>query len=407
MPKTIVFKIWKFPQLSETFVVNQIVTAIKLGYEVKVLVGEEQNFEEHSNIKLIDEYKIRDKIVKEDYKIPLNRFLRITKGFFLMLGFVLQLPAFFRFYKLSSKKEISIIYQFHFYKKFKNIHAFHIQFGTNKFPVDILKKAGLLKGKIIASFHGHDLYFPINNRIHNNGYYNVLFESADYLVSNTPFLKEKLLEINAPISKIKIIPVAVSTNIFIPNFSKVKRGNTVKLVTVGRLETFKGHIWGLRTTELLIKNGCDVTYCIAGSGSLEQELKSEVKKRGLEKYIHFRGKVNQSEVKEILQDSDIFLMTSVTDPDYGVESQGLVTAEAQACGLPVVAFDSGGVKYTLKDGVTGFLCKEKDIVCFTAQVEKLVRNKSLRKKMSDNAVQFVEENFSENSVLEKWKELYS
>ena len=88
------------------------------------------------------------------------------------------------------------------------------------------------------------------------------------------------------------------------------------------------------------------------------------------------------------------------------ESQGWVSAEAQACVLPAVAFDSGGVKYTLIDGETGFLCKEKDIECYTEKIELLIRNDSLRKKMGIDAVQFIERKYSENSVLNKWRNIY-
>jgi colanic acid/amylovoran biosynthesis glycosyltransferase len=118
------------------------------------------------------------------------------------------------------------------------------------------------------------------------------------------------------------------------------------------------------------------------------------------------GKRNQEEISRVLPMQDIFLMTSITDPKYGVESQGLVTAEAQACGLPVVAFDSGGVKYTFIDGETGFLCKEKDIECYTEKIELLIRNDSLRKKMGIDAVQFIEREYSENSILNKWRNIY-
>ena len=406
MQKTILFKIWKFPQLSETFVLNQVVTAIKLGFDVKILVGECQDFKENSNLQIIDKYNIRDRIIIEDYKIPEGKLLRMIKGFVLLFSFSADWNSFKKFYRLSSKKNFSLIYKFNFYRNFKNVDIFHIQFGTNKHPVDILKKAGLLYGKVVVSFHGHDLYFPINNRIPNNGYYDLLFETAGYLVANTPFLKGKLLEINAPVNKIKIIPVAVSTDIFKPS-RKTKVAETVKLITVGRLENFKGQIWGIKAVGKLVNKGLKVEYIIAGDGSLMNTLKHFVKELNLEGSIIFLGAVSQKGVKEALQEADIFLMTSVTDPDYGVESQGLVTAEAQACGLPVVAFDSGGVKSTLEDGKTGFLCKEKDINCFASKIEQLIVNEELRKRMSKNAVNFIEGHYSENSVREKWKSIYA
>ena len=74
----------------------------------------------------------------------------------------------------------------------------------------------MLYSKMIVSFHGHDLYFPINGIIHNNGYYENLFEYSDILIANTPYFKNLLMELRSTMEKIKTIPVAVDTNSFIP-----------------------------------------------------------------------------------------------------------------------------------------------------------------------------------------------
>ena len=405
MSKTIVFKIWKFPKLTETFVINQIITAIKLGYRVKILAGECLDFESNSNHSLLEEYNLQEKVVLEDYKIPANRFLRVLKGILLLTDFLPNWGNFLRFYKLSPKKSISLIYIFSFYKKLWDTEVFHIQFGTNKHPVDILKKTGLIKAKLIVSFHGHDLHFPIFNQIQNKDYYKVLFDTGDYLVCNTNYLKDKLLKLGAPGHKVKIIPVTVDTEMFIP-LKNAAPDNPIKLVTVGRVDELKGQQNGVQAVKLLKEKGYSVKYYIGGEGSHSKFIKELVSRLGLTDNVRFMGKMSPPEVVQLLQSAHIFLMTSVTEANGMQESQGLVTAEAQACGLPVVAFDSGGVKYTLLEGKTGFLCTEKDTKCLAEKVEILLQDNQLRERMGKNAVRFIEANFSENSVLEKWKNLY-
>jgi colanic acid/amylovoran biosynthesis glycosyltransferase len=405
LKKSILFKIWKFPQLSETFIVNQIVLAVKMGFEVRILTGELNDISKNANCELFEEYNLYDKIIIEDYKIPQQKSKRIFKAVWLLIMNVFLLPQLIKYYKEAGKNGLLPLYEFFFYKSFRNFDAIHIQFGTNKYPVDIMKKTGYLKSRIIVSFHGHDLYFPINNIIPNNGYYDRLFEAADYLVANTPFLREKLLAINAPEEKIEIIPVAIDTNIFKPNKGKNKH-EKLKLVTVGRLDELKGQKYGIEAVNILLKKGYLVEYAIAGSGVNEEKLKYLIEELDLTRNVFLKGKISPGEVFRLLQDSDIFLMTSITNSAGMEESQGLVTAEAQACGLPIVAFDTGGVKYTLIEGETGFLCKEKDIECYTEKIELLIRNDSLRKKMGIDAVQFIERKYSENSVLNKWRNIY-
>ncbi|PTX44080.1 colanic acid/amylovoran biosynthesis glycosyltransferase [Christiangramia gaetbulicola] len=405
MSKTIIFKVWKFPKLSETFVVNQIVLAKKLGYQVKVLVEEVLEIKENANLDIFKQFKIADSIILEDYDIPKNRIWRWIKGAFLLFKNIVYWPGIYKAFRFTKKKNIQLIYQFDFYRKFRNIDIFHIQFGNNKNPVDLLKKCGFLKSNIVVSFHGHDLFFPINNRIPNNGYYNDLFACSSYLIANTPFLKQKLLELGAPESKIKIIPVAIDLDLFC-NKKLKGPGEEIKLITIGRLDELKGQKYGIHAVYDLVKKGYDVRYIIAGSGNNISNLRQKVIELKLEKHIVFKGMVNPSEVVKLLKYSDIFLMTSVRNSRGEVESQGLVTAEAQACGLPVVAFRSGGVPHTLEEDRSGFLCEEKDITCFVSKIETLILDKELRKTMGENGREFVEKNFSEKSVIARWNKVY-
>ena len=118
------------------------------------------------------------------------------------------------------------------------------------------------------------------------------------------------------------------------------------------------------------------------------------------------GARDQSEVKKLMQESDVFLMTSTYDECGRRETQGVVTAEAQACGLPVVAFRSGGVPYTIEEGKTGFLAEEKNVAEFTHHLRKLCMDNTLRKKMGRTARKFIEANFSNTELAKKQISLY-
>lgn len=406
LKKKILFKIWKFPQLSETFIVNQIVLAVKIGYEVKILAEEPTGISNNANTKLFEEYNLAEKIIVENYRIPKQRVERLFKATQLLINNVSLLSYLIAYYKESANKGLLPLYEFFFYKPYRYYDVIHIQFGTNKHPLDIMKKIGYLKSRLIVSFHGHDLYFPINNRIPNNGYYERLFEAADHLITNTPFLREKLLAINAPEEKITIIPVPVNTSIFYPN-RVIDKNEKIRLVTVGRLDELKGQKYGIQAVNILLKKGYSIEYLIAGAGDNEGNLRNLINELAISRNVFLKGKISPGEVSQLLQSSDIFLMTSVINSEGMEESQGLVTAEAQACGLPVVAFDSGGIKYTLVDGKTGFLCNQKDIGAYAGKLEILINDEKLRIRMGERAVSFVEENYSENSVLHKWSQIYS
>ena len=349
--------------------------------------------------------RLEKRLILEDYKIPATKSGRAIKAAGLILKRPELLAPLLRFYKQNPRKGFFAIFQFFFYESLRNYEIIHIQYGTNKSPVDILKKTGFLKSRIITSFHGHDLHFPINNRIQKDGYYDLLFEVADVLVCNTIFLKSRLIALKAPENKIETVPVAVDTDFFQP-IPVTNKDGKLRLITVGRLDELKGQEYGIKAVSSLVKKGLKVEYILAGAGVSERRLKDLVKKRDLGEVVCFKGKVDQKEVLQLLQQADLFLMTSVTNEVGMQESQGLVTAEAQACGLPVVAFDTGGVKYTLEDGKTGFLCEEKNVDDFAAKIELLLKDSGLREEMGKKARQFIEKEYSEISVMKKWKGIY-
>ncbi|WP_159447904.1 glycosyltransferase family 4 protein [Salegentibacter salinarum] len=385
--------------------VNQIVTAIKLGYEVRILTEEFCDISENANKDLFRQYELENKLILEDYNIPETKRGRAFKGMSLIIKRWDLFKPLLIFYKSSNRKGFFPIFQFFFYASLRNYEVIHIQFGTNKDPIDILKKNGFLKSRIITSFHGHDLHFPINNQILEDGYYDNLFEVADVLVCNTTYLKEKLKTLRAPENKIETIPVTVDTDTFRPAaFHRDK--NKLKLMTVGRMDQLKGQEYGIKAVNLLIKKGIDVQYILVGTGIYEERLKKMVDELGLNGNISFKGKTNPKDVAKLLQSADIFLMTSVTNKVGMQESQGLVTAEAQACGLPVIAFDTGGVKYTLKDGQTGFLCREKEVNAMADKIELLINNPKLREEIGKKAREFIEKEYSEIAVMNKWQDIY-
>jgi colanic acid/amylovoran biosynthesis glycosyltransferase len=119
------------------------------------------------------------------------------------------------------------------------------------------------------------------------------------------------------------------------------------------------------------------------------------------------GKKNRQQVKASLNEHDIFVLPAVAVDNERRETQGLATLEAQSCGLPVVVFDSGGVKYTVMDGVTGFVVPEYDVKSFVLKIERLITDNELRNNMGRKAIQFVRNEFSLMHLREVWCKVYS
>lgn len=406
MSKKIVFKVSEFPHLSETFIVAQIVTAIKLGYDVQIIIRKLLDNDTAINSILINEYNLLDKIIIEDYNIPKNKFLRLIKWVLLLITNFNGLSVIIKFHKEFSRFSLTWLYQWSFYQKFRDASFFHVQYGTNSKPLDVLKKTGF-KPSLIVTFHGHDAFFPINGYIPNNGYYDNLFKYADLITANTPYLADKIIELGCPKELLSIIPVGADTDFFYPNEEIKTIHKTLKLITVGRLDKVKGHNFSILAIADLISKGVDVTLTIIGEGTERKSLESLIAKYNLNEKVFMKGSKLQLEVRQELWEHDVYLLTAVALTDGRRETQGLATLEAQACGLPVVVFDSGGIKYTLENEVSGFVCDEFDVDAVVGSVLKFVKNPILLRDMSDRAVKFVNENFSQKIINQKWEIIYN
>jgi len=76
----------------------------------------------------------------------------------------------------------------------------------------------------------------------------------------------------------------------------------------------------------------ELKWCVVGRGELMQELKAQAERLGVKDRVEFTGYLSEADVKKRLFAADIFML-----PTRDLEGFGLVTIEANACGLPVVA----------------------------------------------------------------------
>jgi glycosyltransferase involved in cell wall biosynthesis len=124
-----------------------------------------------------------------------------------------------------------------------------------------------------------------------------------------------------------------------------------------------------------------------GDGELRPQLKAEIAKQSL-KHAYLLGFRNQSELPDLYAMSDVLVLPSWHEP------VGLVTNEAMASGLVVIASNRTGVwgpQAPVRDGETGFVYRAGDTEALTEAMRKLVRDHGLRQRMGRRAAEVVEE----------------
>jgi glycosyltransferase involved in cell wall biosynthesis len=155
--------------------------------------------------------------------------------------------------------------------------------------------------------------------------------------------------------------------------------NEKVLISIGRLAQEKNWPTLLEAVKIVIQKHPDLRVVIIGDGVEKNNLQTLAGELGLAERVTFTGELPFSEVPAYLKAADLFAFASIT------ETQGLVTMEAMAAGLPVVAVDASGTSDIVDEGKQGFLVPN-DAAALAKSIDKMLNSPSLMRKFKRNAL---------------------
>jgi len=136
---------------------------------------------------------------------------------------------------------------------------------------------------------------------------------------------------------------------------------------------------------------------VVGSGEYLDKLKQDSAKLN----ITFHGKLAHDQTARWFINSDVFLF-----PTRRVEGFPMVLVEAMFAGLPIVAFNMGGVADAVVDGQTGFLVKPGDFGTFKDRALRIMSDPELRESMSRAALKKAHEEYRLDKMLDSYENLF-
>jgi colanic acid/amylovoran biosynthesis glycosyltransferase len=259
----------------------------------------------------------------------------------------------------------------------------HAHFGPA--GLTALPLARRLKIPLIVTFHGYDATvsdafmarsnYRVRVYLRNR---HVLQKEAALFIAVSEFLRKQLIARTFPEERILVHYTGVDTNFFAPDPSVLRKP---LVLFVGRLTEKKGCAHLLRAMQVVEQAMPTVELVVVGDGTLRGELEELAKKT----LCHFRflGWLTPEGVREWMNRARVFCVPSVRAPSGDGEGFGMVFAEAQAMGLPVASFASGGVPEAVFDGATGLLAAEGDWRGLARNILALLENDNLWRKMSE------------------------
>ena len=248
-----------------------------------------------------------------------------------------------------------------------------------------LRKAGA--ERIVALTHGHEVWwakvFPFNLIMRRIG---STTDCLTYLGEFTRAAISKALTTKSAAAMQKIAP-GIDIEHFKPvDATALRQTLGLKdkkvIVSVGRLVHRKGQDFLIQSMPQILKQVPDAHLLLVGQGPYREHLEKLVRKHSLQKAVSFIGRIQYTDLPGYICVGDIFAMPSRSRfAGLEVEGLGIVYLEASACGLPVIAGESGGAPDAVIEGVTGFVVDGTNTEQIAKRAIELLLDEKLRISM--------------------------
>jgi glycosyltransferase involved in cell wall biosynthesis len=258
-------------------------------------------------------------------------------------------------------------------------------FSKEYWPLALMAK--LLKIKLALFKHMDFAMRPATNYF--------IPRMADRFIVISDFMKKKFIARGVKAEHMQVLYNPLSLDYFKPDpelRQKTRESlgytdNDIVLGFLGALHPDKGFLQLAEAVNLAMVQIPQLKAFWVGDGRAADALDSKISGGGFAER-HTRHKWT-SDVRPFFAAMDMLAMPSVES-----ETFGRVSIEAQACGVPVLCSNIGGIPETLLPGVTGLLLPPGDVAVWSEAVIELARNSQKRMEMSKQGREWVEQRFS-------------
>lgn len=245
-----------------------------------------------------------------------------------------------------------------------------------------LRRAGIRTA--VASTHGHEVgwsMFPGTRQM-----LRAIGRGTDVITYVSRYARGRIAAALGPTAALEALSPGVDSETFFPNAESRRAirarhglGDDPVVVCVSRLVPRKGQDWLIEVWPQVRAAHPRARLLIVGDGPYAATLHTMAEASPARNSITFTGSVPHHELPECYRAGDIFAMPCRTrGRGLDVEGLGIVFLEASACGLPVIAGNSGGAPETVRAEETGMVVADKEEL--TAGLVRLLGDAALRER---------------------------
>jgi glycosyltransferase involved in cell wall biosynthesis len=184
--------------------------------------------------------------------------------------------------------------------------------------------------------------------------------------------------------KVTVLHCGADTSLFHPG-ARPRRTGSLAVVCVASLQEVKGHRYLLDACRVLLDRGVEFNCRLVGDGPLRVALETQIAELDLGGHVHLEGPRARPQVAEILGGADIAVCPSAPTSKGDREGIPVALMEAMATGLAVVASDISGIPELVDDDETGLLVPPGDASALADAITRLHEDSALRTRLGEAA----------------------
>jgi glycosyltransferase involved in cell wall biosynthesis len=240
-------------------------------------------------------------------------------------------------------------------------------------PALLLGRA-LTRSRVPVVLHHHHLY-PRWARLEA-----AIARRADAVITVSEHSRRELVALGVPAERVHVVLEGIARPAPTEGWPDAWPRPGLRLLHLGRLEARKRPELAVDALVALRRAGAEASLVVAGEGETGDELAARARAGGVQDAVRFVGRVSESSKWRLYDSAEVLLFTST------LEGFGLVAAEAQSRGVPVIASEGTASAEAIDPGRSGFLVAP-DGEAFAARARELA-DRALRLQMGEHARAF-------------------
>jgi colanic acid/amylovoran biosynthesis glycosyltransferase len=183
-------------------------------------------------------------------------------------------------------------------------------------------------------------------------------------------------------AKIRVVHCGVDVEVFVPNADRVMSAD-LSIVCVATLSPWKGQEQLIEACRLLTERGVEIRCLLVGGGGDRDALQRRIVDAGVADRVQIAHWKTRPEVARLIREADVVVAPSVPMRSGKQEGIPVTLMEAMASGIPVVASRLGGIPELISDEQTGLLVAPGDPAGLADALGRLQASPELRRRLAE------------------------